>query len=82
MDDETSGKQVKCLVYKLCDETRTQTRIEHGDDKLLPSLRYKNVIIAGAKEHNLPQDYITYLQNIPDNGYNGDVDVNVPLHLQ
>lgn len=74
------GQHVPCMAYKLRKDTREQSTVEHGD-KLLPSLRYKNVIIQGAKEHNLPEEYITYLENIPDNGYNGVVDVNIPLNL-
>lgn len=74
------GSSVNCLAYKLQDSTRELSRQEHGD-KLLPSLKYKNVIIQGAKEHSLPPDYIAYLSKIPDNGYNGEVDVNIPLNL-
>ena len=40
---------------------------------------YKDVIIRGAIEHNMPSDYIEKLKNIQDNGYDGKVDVNLPL---
>lgn len=47
--ETTGGEPVPCMAYKLLDATRTAARKEYGD-KLLPSLRYKNVIIAGARE--------------------------------
>ena len=79
--EASNGGPVSCMAYQLRTETRDESLEEYGADKLLPSLRYKNVIIQGAKEHNLPAEYITYLQNIPDNGYNGVVDVNIPISL-
>ena len=32
------------------------------------------VIVDGAVECGLPDDYITWLRSIPDNGYDGQVD--------
>jgi hypothetical protein len=75
------NNKLACMAYKIRADTREKSQKEHGE-KLLPSLRYKNVIIRGAKEHNLPDEYIAYLENIPDNGYNGEVDVNLPLTVQ
>lgn len=71
------GKIVNCFAYQLRPETRQQSIEVHGKN-LLPSLRYKNVMIQGAKDHGIPQEYIQMLTNLPDNGYNGDVDVNIP----
>ena len=40
----------------------------------VPSKVYKNVIIQGAKQNGLPEDYITQLKNIQDNGYDKKLD--------
>ena len=37
------------------------------------------MIIRGAMENKLPDDYIDKLKNIEDNGYNGNIDVNLSL---
>ena len=34
----------------------------------IPSLGYKNVMLAGAREHELPPDYVQQLEQVPDNG--------------
>ena len=39
----------------------------------LPSIPYKDTIVSGALQCELPQDYIVMLQNIKDNGYHGIV---------
>jgi gamma-glutamylcyclotransferase len=78
---EVEGKPVECLAYKVTKSSRENSISTHGDS-LLPSTVYKNVIIRGAKEHNLPSEYINFLENIPDNGYEGEVEVNLPLHQQ
>ena len=44
-----------------------------------PSGVYKDVIVRGAKEHNLPACYVDMLERVEDNGYRGDVSVNVDL---
>lgn len=72
------GKKVDCVAYQICDETRQKSLDAHGAN-LIPSLRYKNVIIQGAKEHGLPEEYIKMLEGLADNGYNGDVDVKIPM---
>ena len=40
----------------------------------VPSKIYKNVIIQGAKQNGLPEDYINQLENIQDNGYDKKLD--------
>lgn len=45
-----------------------------------PSLVYKNIMITGAKENGLPEEYISNtLESIVDNGYNGEVQVKLDL---
>ncbi|EGT46118.1 hypothetical protein CAEBREN_30564 [Caenorhabditis brenneri] len=58
---------------------RTYQYSDLGADAELPSPHYKLVIVEGAKEHKLPEDYIRKLESIPDNGFKGSVDVDIPL---
>ena len=46
------------------------------DEECLPSGAYKNVIVKGAIEHQLPDKYIEKLRQIKDNGYIGQVDLH------
>ena len=73
------GQPVNCVAYQITNVTRDNAIASHGN-KLLPSSVYKNVIIRGAKEHDLPGEYIKYLEEIPDNGYNGEVEVHIRLN--
>lgn len=45
----------------------------------LPSIPYKETIVKGALQCGLPQDYISMLENIKDNGYHGEVNYNDAL---
>lgn len=45
----------------------------------LPSIPYKETIVKGALQCGLPQDYISMLENIKDNGYYGEVNYNDAL---
>ncbi|XP_033754271.1 gamma-glutamylcyclotransferase-like [Pecten maximus] len=64
----SEGQELICRTYKL-DKT--------GDPAFdsRPSPHYKDVILRGARELQLPDDYLKFLQNIPDNGYQGTVEV-------
>ena len=44
-----------------------------------PSYVYKDVIVRGAEEHNIRQEYLDWLRGIEDNGYRGDVNVGLDL---
>ena len=44
-----------------------------------PSYVYKDVIVRGAEEHNIPKEYLDWLRKIEDNGYRGDVNVALDL---
>ena len=37
------------------------------------------MLLTGAKEHSMPDFYIEKLENHPDNGYDGEVDVKLDL---
>ena len=41
----------------------------------LPSPAYKQVIVDGAIACRLPQDYVDKLTNMPDNGYQDQIDM-------
>ena len=69
-----SDEIIDCVSYQLLPERHLSS-----GSKTLPSVVYKDVIIRGAIEHNMPSDYIEKLKNIQDNGYDGKVDINLPL---
>nr|XP_053640562.1 gamma-glutamylcyclotransferase-like [Cherax quadricarinatus]XP_053640563.1 gamma-glutamylcyclotransferase-like [Cherax quadricarinatus]XP_053640564.1 gamma-glutamylcyclotransferase-like [Cherax quadricarinatus] len=65
VDVETpNGESVRARCY--------QQLITFTEDKR-PSSVYKNVIIQGARENGLPENYIKFLESIEDNGYSGEV---------
>ncbi|MDW8404339.1 gamma-glutamylcyclotransferase family protein [Chloroflexus sp.] len=49
------GEKVTAATYVSTDVVDNQTAYEW----------YKNMVIAGAREHGLPQDYIAYLEGFP-----------------
>ena len=53
--------------------------IKPDEEDRRPSWVYKDVIVRGALEHSLPEDYINKLRAVKDNGYKGDVSVTVDL---
>ena len=68
----SSSTKLTCVSYQLLPENLVNA-------KNLPSKVYKNVLLIGAKEHGMPGFYIEKLQNHPDNGYDGEVDVKLDL---
>ena len=52
-------------------------RMLDPNEECLPSGAYKNVMVKGAIEHELPVKYIEKLMQIVDNGYVGKVDLSV-----
>jgi len=48
-----TGAPVECITYQV-----TKEFLEAEDEDARPSAVYKDVILKGAKEHNLPQEYI------------------------
>ncbi len=55
-----SGEKLQCQAYHMCKEEKDE----------LPSPMYLKTIVAGAREHGLPEDYIrnTFLC-VQNNGY-------------
>ena len=69
-----TGEKLHCRTYQ-------QTRPWEEDHR--PSTTYKNFILRGARENNLPKDYIeNYLETILDNGYDGQVEDTLDLLQQ
>ncbi|XP_040577054.1 gamma-glutamylcyclotransferase [Lepeophtheirus salmonis] len=70
---EDSSDPIDAYTYQLTEESCNK-----GSQDKRPSKIYKNVIVNGAKEHNLNVNYIKLLEGIQDNGYEGQVEINVP----
>lgn len=71
------GESLHCLAYQLTEKTRSKAIAEHGEHQV-PSKAYKTVIINGAKEHNLPLEYINLLEHLEDNGFDDPVNLTSP----
>jgi len=48
-----SDQHVDCITYQV-----TKEWLETEDETARPSKVYKRVMLKGAREHNLPEDYI------------------------
>lgn len=59
VDIHTSDSTVHCLTY---------VRLPLDGIEALPSLAYMKVIISGARELDLPQEYVSKLESIRHNG--------------
>jgi hypothetical protein len=70
------GSSLPCLVYRLTAKTRRDGVEELGAEQK-PSPFYKDVMLKGARENNLPQDYVNFIESIVDNGYTGEIDLNI-----
>ncbi|CAG2103772.1 unnamed protein product [Medioppia subpectinata] len=57
---------VKCDVY--VQKGTHDDGFEFTTDETTPSLAYKTVILKGAIEQGLPEDYIQFLKSFKDNG--------------
>jgi len=65
-----NGELIQARCYKLIQPPEKDKR---------PSKVYLDVILKGANENGLPEEYIKYLQGIEHNGYSGEVNVNMDL---
>ena len=61
------------------EEAFTYYMILPEEEDKRPSWVYKDVILRGAEEHNLPEHYVAFLKQIEDNGYKGDVNIGLSL---
>lgn len=62
------GKNVSCRCYKLVDQPQ---KVVPLPPERRPSKAYIRTILIGAKESNLPLEYIKFLSEIPNNGKDG-----------
>lgn len=67
---EGRNETVTCRTYQYSNPERQPQS---------PSPHYKLVIVKGAIEHHLPQHYIDKLKAIPDNGYRGEVSLDLEV---
>ena len=76
IDVSVEGRQemVKCWTY-VQKEHESDPRFNPDRSRKEPSLIYKMVILKGANEHQLPNDYIESIKAYPDNGI-VDIDRN------
>lgn len=68
LDKVEKGYQRKTSWVKTDENKLVQAEIYVSTDYTLdarPFSWYKNLLISGAKEHNLPKDYINFLTTIP-----------------
>lgn len=56
------GRKLHARVLQCID---TAQQYVHTNETLYPSQRYMNILISGATEHRLDQNYITWLQQQP-----------------
>lgn len=71
------SEELHPYTYRVCDEMM----IPKTDD-CRPSKVYKNIMIEGAKENGLPNEYVQELMGIKDNGYDGPVEVKLALNFK
>ena len=62
---DTAGERFRCLTYQL----------RLGWEPAPPSPHYKDIIIRGAQQNQLPENYLHFLKSIRDNGFQGDLTV-------
>lgn len=72
-----NGTVSKCRTYQHCEDTPDIGDLKHLPKERQPSAIYLNVIKEGAKQSKLPADYLEFLNKIPDNGFNGPVNINM-----
>lgn len=80
-----SGQRLVCRCYRMHVEPAKLPPGEPLPTARQPSRVYKQVILAGARESGLPQEYIARLEAIPDNGsagYNPPVSLDMLQHEQ
>ncbi|XP_076471431.1 gamma-glutamylcyclotransferase-like [Babylonia areolata] len=65
---DPKGETFRCRTYQLrCPG--------HWAEPSLPSPQYKDVIVRGARQNGLPEEYVRGLEGLPDNGFSGELAV-------
>lgn len=71
----TDGNVLECRVYQLIEQPETYVPAPLLPIERRPSRIYLEVILQGAQESKLPEDYFQFLKSFPHNGYEGPVTV-------
>ena len=73
VDVETAdGEKLQCRTYQMNTEWDGFNNVSRK-----PSPQYLSVILRGAKDSKLPDDYIKSLEKVEDNGYSGPIGVKI-----
>ncbi|XP_019696848.1 gamma-glutamylcyclotransferase isoform X2 [Harpegnathos saltator] len=79
VDVETpNGTILNCRVYQQCHNPTEYIKPVDLPMDRKPSPLYL-MMIKGAQENNLPDDYLKFLKSISDNGYKGKYDISLSL---
>ncbi|XP_058130618.1 gamma-glutamylcyclotransferase-like isoform X1 [Anopheles ziemanni] len=73
------GDTLECRVYQLVKNPCCLAPDADRPYERQPSKTYMNIIINGAKETGLPEDYIALLKRIKHNGNTGDPQLSMEL---
>lgn len=76
------GKLLHCRSYQQTENFDAEPDIENIPDDRKPSAVYLGTVLNGAEESGLPDEYMVFLRKIPHNGYDGEVDIDVPLNFK
>ncbi|XP_050463249.1 gamma-glutamylcyclotransferase-like [Cataglyphis hispanica] len=74
-----NGTTLNCRVYQQCNNPKEYIKPADLPIDRRPSPLYLNMILKGAQENNIPDDYIEFLKTIPHNGYEGEYDISLSL---
>ncbi|XP_016841795.1 gamma-glutamylcyclotransferase [Nasonia vitripennis] len=80
VDIETStGETISCKVYQQCQVPENYIEPSQLPPERQPSFVYHNIILTGAQDHGIPEEYIKYIKSFPHNGYAGETQVDLSL---
>lgn len=75
------GEILECRCYQQCNNPKDYVKLKLLPEERQPSPHYLNVILKGARENQLPGDYIKFLEAIAHNGYEGEIDKSLAQHV-
>ncbi|XP_017787053.1 PREDICTED: gamma-glutamylcyclotransferase-like isoform X2 [Nicrophorus vespilloides] len=73
------GESIQCRVYQQTISPSFIHNIKDLPSERKPSPIYLKTIQLGGVESKLPEDYVKFLNTIPDNGYSGQIDIQLDL---
>ncbi|XP_053214026.1 gamma-glutamylcyclotransferase-like [Panonychus citri] len=63
VESEEDNQLIECITYVQTEEEKVRGRTILGSMDGIPTIVYKEVIVRGAIEHNLPEDYIEMIKS-------------------